>query len=53
VKSAGVLYALVAACAGVGLVPELAGPPPPGVGLRPVAGAPPALAAVLEALTAR
>jgi DNA-binding transcriptional LysR family regulator len=64
-----VSYALVAAGAGVGLVPELAGPPPPGVVLRPVAGAPPArriylavragssarpaLAAMLEALTAR
>jgi DNA-binding transcriptional LysR family regulator len=35
-------FALVAAKAGVGLVPELAGPPPPGVVLRPVAGAPPA-----------
>lgn len=64
-----VSYALVAAGAGVGLVPELAGPPPPGVVLRPVAGAPPArriyvavragsaerpaLAAMLDALTAR
>jgi DNA-binding transcriptional LysR family regulator len=36
-----VSYALVAAGAGVGLVPELAGPPPPGVVVRPVAGAPP------------
>ena len=36
-----VSYALVAAGAGVGLVPELAGPPPPGVVLRPVAGVPP------------
>ena len=36
-----VSYALVAAGAGVGLVPELAGPPPPGVVLRPVTGAPP------------
>ena len=64
-----VSYALVAAGAGVGLVPELAGPPPPGVVLRPVAGAPPtrriyvavragsaerpAVAAMLAALTAR
>jgi DNA-binding transcriptional LysR family regulator len=37
----GVSYALVAAGAGVGLVPELAGPPPPGVVVRPVAGPPP------------
>jgi DNA-binding transcriptional LysR family regulator len=36
-----VSYALVAAHAGVALVPELAGPPPPGVVLRPVAGTPP------------
>jgi DNA-binding transcriptional LysR family regulator len=36
-----VSYALVAAGAGVGLVPELAGPPPPGVVVRPIAGAPP------------
>jgi DNA-binding transcriptional LysR family regulator len=36
-----VAYALVAASAGVALVPELAGPPPPGVVLRRVAGAPP------------
>ncbi len=36
-----VSYALVAAGAGVGLVPELAGPPPPGVVVRPVAGVPP------------
>jgi DNA-binding transcriptional LysR family regulator len=36
-----VAYALVAASAGVALVPELAGPPPPGVVTRPVAGAPP------------
>ena len=36
-----VAYALVAAGAGVGLVPDLAGPPPPGVVVRPVAGAPP------------
>jgi DNA-binding transcriptional LysR family regulator len=34
-------YALVAAKAGVGLVPELAGPPPPGVVTRPVKGTPP------------
>jgi DNA-binding transcriptional LysR family regulator len=36
-----VSYALVKAGAGVGLVPELAGPPPPGVVVRPVHGAPP------------
>jgi DNA-binding transcriptional LysR family regulator len=36
-----VSYALVAAGAGVGLVPELAGPPPPGVVLKAVAGTPP------------
>jgi DNA-binding transcriptional LysR family regulator len=64
-----VSYALVAAGAGVGLVPELAGPPPPGVVVRPVKGAPPsrriyaavragsserpAVAAMLDALTAR
>jgi DNA-binding transcriptional LysR family regulator len=36
-----VSYALVAAGAGVALVPELAGPPPAGVVVRPVAGAPP------------
>jgi DNA-binding transcriptional LysR family regulator len=36
-----VAYALVAAGAGVALVPELAGPPPPGVVLRDVAGVPP------------
>jgi len=64
-----VSYALVAAGAGVGLVPELAGPPPPGVVVRPVKGAPPsrriyaavragssarpALQAMLAALTAR
>jgi DNA-binding transcriptional LysR family regulator len=36
-----VSYALVAANAGVALVPELAGPPPPGVVLKAVAGAPP------------
>jgi DNA-binding transcriptional LysR family regulator len=62
-----VAYALVAAGAGVALVPELAGPPPPGVVLRPVAGAPlsrriyaavragsgarPAIRAMLDALT--
>ena len=62
-------YALVGAGAGVGLVPELAGPPPPGVVVRPVKGAPPsrriyaavragsaarpAIAAMLDALTAR
>ncbi len=64
-----VSYALVAAGAAVALVPELAGPPPPGVVLRPVTGAPPsrriyaavragssarpAVAAMLEALTER
>jgi DNA-binding transcriptional LysR family regulator len=64
-----VSYALVAAGAGVGLVPELAGPPPPGVVVRPVAGAPPsrriyaavragssarpAVAAMVDALTER
>ena len=64
-----VSHALVAAGAGVGLVPELAGPPPPGVVVRPVKGAPPsrriyaavragssarpALQAMLAALTAR
>ena len=64
-----VSYALVAAGAGVALVPDLAGPPPPGVVLRPVAGAPPsrriyaavragssarpAIAAMLDALTER
>jgi DNA-binding transcriptional LysR family regulator len=64
-----VSYALVAAKAGVGLVPELAGPPPPGVVVKPVAGAPPyrriyaavrggsserpAIAAMLDALTTR
>jgi DNA-binding transcriptional LysR family regulator len=64
-----VSYALVQAGAGVGLVPELAGPPPPGVVVRPVKGAPPsrriyaavragsserpAIAAMLDALTAR
>jgi DNA-binding transcriptional LysR family regulator len=63
-----VSYALVAAGAGVGLVPELAGPPPPGVVVKPVAGAPPsrriyaavragssdrpAIRAMLDALTA-
>jgi uncharacterized protein (DUF1697 family) len=36
-----VAYALVAARAGVALVPELAGPPPPGVVVKPLAGAPP------------
>jgi DNA-binding transcriptional LysR family regulator len=62
-------YALIQAGAGVGLVPELAGPPPPGVVLRRVKGAPPsrriyaavragsserpAIAAMLDALTAR
>jgi DNA-binding transcriptional LysR family regulator len=62
-------YALIEAGAGVGLVPELAGPPPPGVVVRPVEGAPPsrriyaavragsserpAIAAMLAALTAR
>ena len=34
-------YALIAAKAGIGLVPELAGPPPPGVVVRPVKGTPP------------
>jgi DNA-binding transcriptional LysR family regulator len=64
-----VSYALVQAGAGVGLVPELAGPPPPGVVVRPVTGAPPsrriyaavragssarpAIAAMLAALTER
>jgi DNA-binding transcriptional LysR family regulator len=64
-----VSYALVQAGAGVGLVPELAGPPPPGVVVRPIRGAPPsrriyaavragsgarpAIAAMLNALTAR
>jgi DNA-binding transcriptional LysR family regulator len=64
-----VSYALVAAGSAVALVPELAGPPPPGVVLRPVTGAPPsrriyaavragssarpAVAAMLEALTER
>jgi len=64
-----VSYALVAAGAGVGLVPELAGPPPPGVVVRPITGAPrsrriyaavragsgarPAVAAMLAALTGR
>jgi hypothetical protein len=64
-----VSYALVRAGAGIGLVPELAGPPPPGVVVRPIAGAPPsrriyaavragsgarpAVAAMLAALTAR
>jgi DNA-binding transcriptional LysR family regulator len=36
-----VSYALVRSGAAVGLVPELAGPPPPGVVVRPVTGAPP------------
>jgi DNA-binding transcriptional LysR family regulator len=36
-----VVYALVAAGAGVALVPQLAGPPPSGVTLREVAGGPP------------
>ncbi len=36
-----VAYAIVAAGAGVALVPELAGPPPPGVVVKPIAGAPP------------
>ena len=36
-----VAYAIVAAGAGVALVPELAGPPPPGVVVKPFAGAPP------------
>ena len=35
-----VSYALVQAGAGVGLVPELAGPPPPGVVVRPIKGSP-------------
>jgi DNA-binding transcriptional LysR family regulator len=64
-----VSYALVAAGAGVGLVPELAGPPPPGVVVKPITGAPrsrriyaavragssarPAVAAMLAALTGR
>jgi DNA-binding transcriptional LysR family regulator len=64
-----VSYALVQAGAGVGLVPELAGPPPPGVVVRPIDGAPPsrriyvavragssarpAIAAMLAALTER
>ncbi len=64
-----VSYALVKAGAGVGLVPELAGPPPPGVVTRPITGAPPsrriyaavragsgarpAVAAMLGALTER
>ena len=64
-----VSYALVANRAGVGLVPELAGPPPPGVVALPVKGAPPsrriyaavragsserpAIAAMLAALTER
>jgi DNA-binding transcriptional LysR family regulator len=64
-----VSYALVQAGAGVGLVPELAGPPPPGVVVRPTTGAPPsrriyaavrggsstrpAIAAMLAALTER
>jgi len=64
-----VSYALVQAGAGVGLVPELAGPPPPGVTVKPVKGAPqsrriyaavragsgarPAIAAMLAALTGR
>jgi DNA-binding transcriptional LysR family regulator len=64
-----VVYALVAAGAGVALVPELAGPPPPGVALREIAGSPPtrhifaavragsaarpAIAAMLEALQTR
>ena len=34
-------YALIQAGAGVGLVPELAGPPPVGVAVKPVSGAPP------------
>jgi DNA-binding transcriptional LysR family regulator len=62
-----VAYALVAARAGVALVPELAGPPPPGVVVKAVAGTPPfrriyaavragsgarpAIAAMLAALT--
>jgi DNA-binding transcriptional LysR family regulator len=64
-----VSYALVANKAGVGLVPELAGPPPPGVVALPVKGAPPsrriyaavragssdrpAIRAMLDALTER
>jgi DNA-binding transcriptional LysR family regulator len=64
-----VAYALVEAGGGVGLVPELAGPPPPGVVVRPTTGAPPsrriyaavragsgarpAVAAMLTALTER
>jgi DNA-binding transcriptional LysR family regulator len=64
-----VVYALVAAGAGVALVPRLAGPPPAGVTLRDVAGSPPvrrifaavragsaarpAIAATLEALKSR
>jgi DNA-binding transcriptional LysR family regulator len=64
-----VSYALVAAGAGVGLVPELAGPPPPAVVVKPIPGAPrsrriyaavragssarPAVAAMLAALTGR
>jgi DNA-binding transcriptional LysR family regulator len=64
-----VSFALIAAGAGIGLVPELAGPPPPGVVVRPVAGAPPsrriyaavragsssrpAVAAMLQALSER
>ena len=36
-----VAYAIVAARAGVALVPELAGPPPPGVVVKPIAGRPP------------
>jgi DNA-binding transcriptional LysR family regulator len=64
-----VAYALVEAGAGVGLVPELAGPPPPGVVVRATTGAPPsrriyaavragsgarpAVAAMLTALTER
>jgi DNA-binding transcriptional LysR family regulator len=64
-----VSYALVAAGAGVALVPELAGPPPPGVVLRTIAGARPsrriyaavragsstrpAIAAILDALVRR
>ena len=65
-----VSYALAQAGAGVGLVPELAGPPPSGVVVvKPVKGAPPsrriyaavragsgarpAVAAMLDALTAR
>jgi DNA-binding transcriptional LysR family regulator len=64
-----VAYALVAADAAVALVPELAGPPPPGVVVKAVAGAPPhrriyaairagsgerpAIAAMLDALVRR